>query len=364
MVDLGNSFRRVSRILAAPLVERGYRPDPVYLFLELNRRCNHRCVMCGIWKEQTDGMPVEQIRRIFSVSFFQKLERVILAGGEPMMRKDLVEVADFFLRQLPRLRAMAILTNGFNTARTMEVAEGILDLMDRQPGRARHLAMQISLDAMGEEYDRIRGIKHAWTRTHDTVQRLSALQRTRPHLGLMLHVVIQPQNLHQLDAIDAFAREFEAPVIFSPAVISDTYFSNREQAAELSLSDEQRAVVKQFILNRREVFTEAMPFYYQDIAKMLDGAERSRKCMMGYHHMYVKMNGQVFPCVNSGDHVLGDLTTQPPEEVWRGKHADASRRTIRNEFCPTCTSACDNDITTIKEMAIHLKGKLLRPKPT
>jgi MoaA/NifB/PqqE/SkfB family radical SAM enzyme len=274
-----------------------------------------------------------------------------------MMRKDLVEVGSFFLGQLPRLRAMAILTNGFNTTRTLEVANGILDVMDRDRGPKRHLAVQISLDAIGAEYDTIRGIKHAWTRTHDTVEKLRTLSRMRSNLDLMLHVVVQPQNLHQLSEIEDFSRKYEVPVMFTPAVISDTYFSNADQASNLTFNDEQREFVRQFFLSKKEAYTEAMPFYYRDIAGMLDGAPRSRRCMMGYHHIYVKMNGQVFPCLNSGDHVLGDLTTQTPEEIWRGSQPDAIRRTIRGEFCPTCPSACDNDITTIKEMAIHLSSK-------
>lgn len=360
MIDLGNAFRRTSRILAAPLVEHGYRPDPVYLFLEMNRKCNHRCVMCGIWKEQTDGLAREEIERIFSTPLFNKLERVILAGGEPMMRKDLVEISSFFIHRLKRLRAMAILTNGFNTVRTLEVAEGILDKMAAGPQPNQHLAMQISLDAIGELYNEIRGIKHAWERTYDTVSQLKVLSKERPHMSIMLHVVMQPQNLHQLDTIDEFAREFDLPVIFSPAVISKTYFSNTDSDYNLSFNDEEKEFVKDFLMNRKQAFTEAMPFYYQDLVQMIDGAPRSRRCMMGYHHMYVRMDGKVFPCINSGDHMLGDLCTQTPEEVWRGKHPDQVRRTIRNEFCPTCPSACDNDITTVRELIIKVKNKVVR----
>lgn len=360
MPNLVRAIRRAARIAAVPLVERGYRPDPVYLFLEMNRKCNHRCTMCGIWKEQTDGMPTTEIERIFSQKLFNKLERVILAGGEPMMRKDLVEVARFFVGRLKRLQAMAILTNGFNTSRTMEVANGILDVMDAA-GNGQFLAIQISLDAIGPLYDQIRGIKHAWTHTHETVSQISELRKKRGNLTIMLHVVMQPPNLHQLDEIDAFAREFGAPVIFSPAVISQTYFSNTDSEANLTFSSDQKEFVKTFLRGRNEAFTEAMPFYYQDVVGMLDGAPRGRKCMMGYHHMYVRMDGAVFPCINSGNNMLGDLKSQRAAEVWRGPKPEASRRKIRSEYCPTCPSACDNDVTSVKEMLVTLQHKYQRP---
>jgi MoaA/NifB/PqqE/SkfB family radical SAM enzyme len=349
--------RRASRVLAVPLVERGYRPNPVYLFLELNRRCNHRCIMCDIWKHPTDGLPLADIERIFSQPFFDNFERVILAGGEPTIRKDLVEVAAFFIERMPRMRAIAILTNGYSTRKTLESVQAILDRMDAA-GRGQCLAVQISLDGIGEEYNQIRGIDKAWARTHETVLQLQALAKTRPNLSLMLHVVMQPRNLDQLDTIDGFARELGIPIIFSPAVISDTYFGNASTEHSLEFDDAQKARARDFILKREASYTDAQPFYYQDIANMLQGAQRSRRCMMGYYIMYVRMDGKVFPCINSGDAVLGDLTTQTPELVWRGAVPDQARRTVRSDFCPSCPSACDNDFTSAGELISKLGVKL------
>lgn len=357
MADIANIARRVSRVLAVPLVERGYRPDPVYLFLELNRRCNHRCVMCDIWKHPTDGLPLPDIERIFSQPFFDNFERVILAGGEPTIRKDLVEVASFFIKRMRRMRAMAILTNGYSTKKTVESAQAILDRMDAA-GSGQILAVQISLDGIGEVYNQIRGIDKAWLRTHETVLQLRALSKRRSNLSLMLHVVMQPRNLEQLDTIDEFARELGIPILFSPAVISDTYFGNANNENSLEFDDAQKARARDFILSRDASYTDAQPFYYKDIANMLQGAQRSRRCMMGYYIMYVRMDGKVFPCINSGDAVLGDLRVQSPEQVWRGPAPDAARRTVRSEFCPSCSSACDNDFTSAGELVSKLGVKL------
>ena len=357
MPDIANIVRRASRVLAVPLVERGYRPDPAYLFLEVNRRCNHRCIMCDIWKAPTEGMPLADMRRIFAQPFFDKIERVILAGGEPTLRRDLTEIAESFIERLPRLRAMAILTNGYTTKRTLDTANAILDRMDAQ-GRQQYLAVQISLDGIGQEYNQIRGIDKAWSHTHETLLQLKALSRERPNLGLMLHVVMQPGNLHQLDTIDAFARDLAVPVLFSPAVISDTYFGNGDAGETLTFTDEQKEIARRFILNRDESYTDALPFYYKDVANMLTGAQRSRRCMMGYYIMYVRMDGKVFPCINSGDAMLGDLLQQTPEAIWRGAAPDAARRMVRQNFCPSCPSACDNDFTSAKELAQKFGTKL------
>lgn len=340
-----------------PLVERGYRPDPVYLFLELNRRCNHRCVMCDIWKYPVDGLSLPDIERLFADPFYNKLERVILAGGEPTIRRDLADVASFFIGRLPRLRAMAILTNGYNTSRILDSTQQILDRMEAGPRNDQYLAMQISLDGVDDVYNHIRGIEKAWSRTHETILELKKLSMERPNLGIMLHVVLQPANLGQLDQIDQFAKDLGLPILFSPAVISDTYFGNADQGDSLEFSAEERAEVSEFLRRRDESYTDALPFYYRDIANMLEGAQRSRRCMMGYYIMYVRMDGKVFPCINSADHCLGDLTERPPAEIWRGAWADEKRAVVRAEFCPSCPSACDNDFTSAGELLVKLKQK-------
>lgn len=357
MPDIRNMALRSSRILAVPLVEHGYRPDPVYLFLELNRRCNHRCIMCDIWKQPTDGLPLTEIQRIFSQPFFDNFERVILAGGEPTIRKDLVEIASFFVARMPRMRAMAILTNGYSTNKTIDSVHTILDRLDAV-GKGQLLAVQISLDGIGDEYNQIRGIDKAWARTHDTVLQLRKISLERSNLSLMLHVVMQPCNIDQLETIDAFAHDLEIPILFSPAVISATYFGNANTESSLEFDAQQKERVRNFILNRDEAYTDALPFYYKDIANMLQGAQRSRRCMMGYYIMYVRMDGKVFPCINSGDAALGDLTCQSPMELWRGTTPDDARRTVRRDFCPTCTSACDNDFNSASEVISKFGTKL------
>lgn len=360
MSDAANLARDVSRILAVPLVERGYRPRPNTLFLELNRRCNHRCIMCDIWKNPTEGLPIPEIERIFAARFFDTLESVVLAGGEPTLRKDLKQVLAFFVERLPRLRFIAILTNGYSTERIIELSNHVLDLLDERSDLRRVFGVQISLDGIGEHYNIIRGVKKAWSNTHSTVLELAKLSKTRKNFQLWMHAVMQPQNLEQLETIDEFGRDLGVPVLFSPVVISDTYLGNRALESKLAFNAQQKEKVRQFIL-RREPPTPGLSFYYQDVAKMIDGAARSRTCMMGYYQMYVNMEGKVFPCINSGDHVIGDLTLSAPEQIWFGRDADAARRAVRSDFCPTCPSACDGaNLRGAGELATVVKDGLVR----
>ena len=189
---------------------------------------------------------------------------------------------------------------------------------------------------------------------------LLALRETEPNLDLMLHCVIQPLNMHELQPIEDFSKQHKVPVLYSLAVISDTYFGNADLADRLTFTEEETVVVQEFLRSRGDAFTPETPLYYEDLASMLGGADRSRRCMMGYYMIYVRMDGKVYPCVNSGDLLMGDLTKQDPEEVWFGKESDAKRRTVRKDHCPSCASACYSDITGVKELLAAAQHKIKR----
>lgn len=352
-------FEKTSRALTAPLAERGFTPAPSYLFLELVRKCTHRCNMCNIWKEASDGMALADIRRIFSHKLFDRLERVILTGGEPMLRRDIGEIGGFFAERLPRLNMIAVLTTGFGTKRILQNTRDLLGATAHHPNAPR-LVVQVSFDAVGDTYNRIRNIRRAWEETEATVAALQELARTEPRLVLMLHCVIQPLNLGELDQVDGWARAHGLPVLYSLAVISDTYFGNSDLADRLEFTAEEKVQAQAFLRSHEEAVTPEMPLYYEDLAAMLGGATRSRRCMMGYYMIYVRMDGKVYPCVNSGDLLMGDLMTDDPEAVWFARESDEKRRTVRREHCPSCASACYSDITGVKELLAAAQHKVRR----
>ena len=352
-------YQKTGRALSAPLAEKYLTPAPSYLFLELIRRCTHRCGMCNIWQDPTDGMPLDEIQRIFSAPLFGDIERVILTGGEPTLRRDLPEIADFFLDTYPKLKLMAVLTTGYGTKRIIAQTEAILKRMAGDARKPR-LLMQLSFDGIGKTYDKIRNIDKAWDQTYATVLALQKLQKTYPHLDLMLHAVIQPLNVRELDQIDSFAADMGIPVLYSLAVISDTYFNNTTLQSQLAFSDEEMELAKEFLRHPRDIGSPEIQLYCQDLVNMMGGAKRERRCMMGYYMMYVQMDGKVYPCVNSGDNLLGDLRTQPAEKIWFGEDANRKRALVRKEFCPTCTSACYSEVTGLKELITAAGYKVRR----
>lgn len=352
-------LRKLGRALSAPIAEHLVTPAPVYLFFEVLRRCNHRCRMCNIWKQQENGLPLDEVRRIFGAPFFRGTQRVILTGGEPTLRLDLADMAAHFVASFPKLAQLCVLTTGYNTSRILDFAGRTLDTIDAQRPDAS-LVVQVSLDAVGETYNQIRGIDKAWDRSVATLRGLRELAAKRQRLLVMAHSVIQPLNVDELDRLRAFCGELDVPVLFSLPVLSDSYFSNASLAQNLELTPAQVASAQRFLADADAGAAPEARFYYRDLMRMLDGAPRGRRCMMGYYMIHVRYDGVVQPCLNSADLVLGDLTRQSPEEIWYGADAGAKRKTVRRQHCPTCTSACYSDVTGVTEVLSAATDKARR----
>jgi MoaA/NifB/PqqE/SkfB family radical SAM enzyme len=69
-----------------------------YINLALTNRCNLRCSMCDIWREDKKiDMPVRKIVEILDSNYLNKELDITFTGGEPFLYPYLFEVTDYFL---------------------------------------------------------------------------------------------------------------------------------------------------------------------------------------------------------------------------------------------------------------------------
>ncbi len=92
-----------------------------YVRMSVTDRCNFRCVYCmpeeGIdFTERSELMTFEEIERLGRVLTEMGVDRIRLTGGEPTVRRDILDLVGR-LGALPRLRDLAMTTNGWNLAK-------------------------------------------------------------------------------------------------------------------------------------------------------------------------------------------------------------------------------------------------------
>ena len=107
-----------ARVAAPPVLTDRYNRAITDLRVSITDRCNYRCVYCRTGNEgaQFSELPMADYLRMVRVFAGLGIEKVRLTGGEPLLRKGLVE----FVRELAKLRTvrtdepldLALTTNG------------------------------------------------------------------------------------------------------------------------------------------------------------------------------------------------------------------------------------------------------------
>jgi GTP 3',8-cyclase len=169
------------------------------LRLSVTDRCNYRCVYCrtGNIGAQFPDMPMSDYLRIVRVFAGLGIQKVRLTGGEPLLRRGIVE----FVRELSRLRNcnglpldLAVTTNGHLLA---DLAQPLKDA-----GLSR---ITVSMDAVDEQrFARI-------TRIRDGFEKVLAGARAAKRAGLepvkINCVLLRGFNDDQIVPFGKFARD-------------------------------------------------------------------------------------------------------------------------------------------------------------
>ncbi len=150
---------------------------PTILIFNVSYKCDSKCVMCNSWKlPYHDDLTTEEYEKAFSSELFRSIEYVGITGGEPTLRKDMVDIVRIMSENMPRLRKVTLNTNGFVVKRVVSVLEQIVDLANE---RGFLFGTRVSLDGMEEAHEGIRRVWNAFERSMETVRALEELQKEK-----------------------------------------------------------------------------------------------------------------------------------------------------------------------------------------
>jgi radical SAM protein with 4Fe4S-binding SPASM domain len=342
-------LRRARRV-AALAVERVTPPTPAdvrSVNLAITYYCNSRCTMCSIWeiykKDKTRAaaeLHLDDIERIFSSRHFAALRSVALTGGEPFLRRDLVDIAGLFLTRFPSV-SLVIPTDSVSPRLTIQSVERIVQRY--QPGRAR-LAISVSLDGLRDTHDRQRGLP-CFDKALEVIHALSVLD-----LALNVSYTITPLNFADILPTYRLVHELGATFNMQFAQGSSNYYGERSTTLRGWREAELERVRGQ-ILEIADDRWDTMPLksrltdttdYF--LRRMVDYQREPRRiftCYSGTHSCFIDPYGDVYPCLML-DKKLGSAKTDGFDAVWDGPVAAEVRRSIaRNEcHCWTPCEAC------------------------
>jgi cyclic pyranopterin phosphate synthase len=174
-----------------------------YLRISVTDRCNERCLYCmpeGYkgWAQKADHLTADEIVRVAAAACGLGFRNFRLTGGEPCIRKDLVEIAAGISRQ-PQVRSLAVSTNGTR-----------LSTLAAPLRKAGVTSINISLDTLNPaQYHRITGGNIA--AVHAGIE--AALSAGIPRLKLNC-VLMRGINENEIWSLIRFGAERDLPIRF------------------------------------------------------------------------------------------------------------------------------------------------------
>jgi len=155
--------------------------------------CNEKCRHCFYWEElnQKGDLTIEQIRSISET--MPAISDLWVSGGEPFMRKELIEILELFYRNND-VRWVNLPTNGLFQERAHRCLDRVLSSCPEL-----HIDLNVSVDGFEATHEKLRGVPGCYRKTLDMIRSLSPLvQRYRKQLRVNMNTCLNADNADEL----------------------------------------------------------------------------------------------------------------------------------------------------------------------
>lgn len=333
------------------------RLNPINLTVSLTYKCNSRCKTCNVYKRKASEFTLQEFEKTFE-SIGSGPYWFTLSGGEPFLRKDLVDICKSAYEHC-RPKVINIPTNGILSDVIVEKVEAIVQNIPHA-----QIIVNLSLDEVGERHDEIRNVKNNFVKSRRTFERLKLLKY--PNLTVGIHTVISKYNVNN------FRNICDALINLGP----DSYITEiAEQRVELgtmghhispSVEDYCKAIDLLSAMIRGQQFngisniTQAFRIQYYELAKQtLKKRKQIIPCYAGYVSAQISPDGEVWPCCIKAE-PMGNLrdVNYDFDSIWFSDEAQRIRKPIREKrcFCPLANASYTNMLLHYPTMALVIKN--------
>ena len=275
--------------------------------------CNYKCKHCYLENiPEKNEMDFEEVQKIFSNSRLLKNSRIGISGGEPFMKKDIVEILSMISNLGYKLE---MTTNGAFPERIKELLE------KSNPDK---IDIAISIDGLKNSNDMIRAAG-GFDKAIKTLKIIKEIGINK----LQVNVVIQKLNIDYLDEIKDYFSSLDVDVAFIPLQSTNNM--------KIPYNDEEIEKIVHYMR------------YRVDIKYLLSkGKFKITNCHSGQTTCFIDPTGKVFTCMTGQryffprkNYFMGDLRkfNYKFDDLWISNQADVSRKDVKK--CEGCYNSCE-----------------------
>ncbi|MBZ9577964.1 radical SAM protein [Patescibacteria group bacterium] len=313
------------RVLSYPLI------PPEHVYFSPTNRCNLRCKMCAINKtsDKAKELTTSKIKETICQIEGMGIKHLIFSGGEPLMRDDLLAIAEFAVTH--SIEKVDIVTNG--VLLNDKIIQKLLEI------KLNHIT--ISLDGLEDTNDEIRG-KTVFNKAEKNINKLiyykSKYKSLFPTVGI--NFTIMDKNINDILPMIEFARANKCNCIIFQPLLSNNIKMSEKRKNDLWPSKENIIKLKKYMqkiihlkdtLEDFEICTdkavlEALPGYFKG-----ESPGSGFRCYETIKRIVIGYDGKVWSCVG----MYGDLEKKSLKEIWFSQEAMRIRNIVKqcNKHC-------------------------------
>jgi MoaA/NifB/PqqE/SkfB family radical SAM enzyme len=322
------------------------RPFPLVVDVTATNRCNLRCDFCYNQDNHTtrqDELSADELRRLFDEAATWRAG-VFLTGGEPLLRRDLVElIAAAKSRGLP----VGLVSNGApgssraTAERIDELAEAGLDVA------------VVSVHGSAAVHDQVVGQAGAFASAMQSLERLSKRTRSRP----LVNIVLSPRALPGLDELlERLAGMDVRPRLAHLSFLTPEEQRQHEEAWPARVGGPAPRLLN-YLVDEDELaaITETLPELRRQMKTglwsepVLSAQELEqwyaprfglkRRCLFVWQSTVINADGSVYPCQYYAQS-MGNIREEPLAKIWNGPRYRALRKALKKGLLPGCARCC------------------------
>lgn len=271
---------------------------PNYVVFFVTARCNARCKMCFYWRniEKANSIKELTLDEIEKISRnLGRLQHLTITGGEPFLRKDIVEICQIFDRN-NKVQFITLPTNSLLTEKIKNDVEKIL-----QTCKNPYIKICLSMDNLFSKHDEIRNVKGIFKKVLFTYKNVARLKKKYGRMDIFVNTVTSGYNKDDIEKIYRFVKKNMKEAIFSASLAR----GNTKEKIAKDVSPERYESISKFLeknVRRKNKFPfssflDAIKLVNREIIiERMKTGERKHTCLAGKRMIVINEIGDVLPC--------------------------------------------------------------------
>lgn len=277
---------------------------PMQIGLFITNQCNFSCAYCIVDAQETrtsQELSEKEIIALLDAAKAAGVQRIDFSGGEPLCRHDFREICQYAVE---KNFAISLVTNG--SLLDKKTACFFREVNGRNPLRIR-----VSLDAAHKELNdtyRFSGSYAAAMQALDNLQEQGIL----PELSTVVH----RQNYNYFEEILELMQARAIKVIHVNPIMSIGRAKDLRDLF-LPLAEFKKLMQQKKQWEKAYGITIKADTPLDFLVNPEKDADIIQRCLLGYFFLGVHANGDIYPCPNMMDTILGNIREDDIFTLWK-----------------------------------------------